>query len=300
VWKGEPGKENQDVREFNRVAEKVMKENGVIVNDLYSETLRQGRPQTNNVHDVGYLAPKAIKAIEDALAARKVKTKPLPRVLLIGDSITGTYQGEVMQKLDGKAFVCMIPENGSSTWHGLRSIDRWLDLKQYLLNGQEYLSLVANVKDALANLDRVYPGYKGQPAELAGLIWFQGIKDGGSDAMAAAYERNLANLIKDLRQEFNAPALPVVVGALPAGMGHVRNITAIRNAQQAMVDPNKYPAFVGNVACFDSGKFYPATPPSTGGRPQIFYSSATPFLEIGKAMGEHMLKLYSATPGTKR
>lgn len=300
VWKGEPGKENADVREFNRVAEKVMKENGVIINDLYSETLRQGRPQSNNVHDVGHLAPKALKAIEDALAARKTKTKPLPRVLLIGDSITGTYVGEVMQKLDGKAFVCMIPENGSSTWHGLRAIDRWINLKRYLLNGQEYLSLVANVKDALANLDRVYPEYKGQPVELAGLIWFQGLKDAGSDAMTAAYEKNLANLIEDLRKEFNAPKLPVVVGALPHNMGHVRNAKAIHDAQQAMVDPSKYPAFVGNVACFDSGKFYPAKPPAAGGRPQIFYSSAAAFLEIGKAMGERMLELHGTTPETTK
>jgi len=76
------------------------------------------------------------------LKKRKKLTKPLPRVLFIGDSITGTYWNKVSSNLDGKAVIFKNPGNGEDTWNGLERMDEWLDLKQYLLNGQEYLELV--------------------------------------------------------------------------------------------------------------------------------------------------------------
>lgn len=292
VWAGEPGKLNADVKAFNEVAAKVMKENDVILDDLYSEVLRQGLPKSTNVHDIGNLAPKVTKTIFDALEARTEKTKPLPRILMIGDSITGSYLARVTANLDGKAFVCKNPGNGEDSWNGIEKIDAWIDLKQYLLNGQEYLELVSNVKDVLSNVKRYYPDYKGQEPDLQGMIWFQGIKDSQLDSMTAAYEKNLANLLRDLRKEFNAPTLPVVVMALPSSAQALGpRLPRIHDAQMALADPKKYPEFTGNVACIDTTGFFPSTEHATGGRPQYFYNSATAFLEIGKAMGQAMLKL---------
>jgi lysophospholipase L1-like esterase len=50
----------------------------------------------------------------------------LPRVLLIGDSISIGYTLEVRARLEEKANVHRIPENGGSTLDGLAKLDRWL------------------------------------------------------------------------------------------------------------------------------------------------------------------------------
>jgi len=50
----------------------------------------------------------------------------LPRVLLIGDSISIGYTLDVRKLLDGKANVLRIPVNGGPTAHGMKSLDQWL------------------------------------------------------------------------------------------------------------------------------------------------------------------------------
>lgn len=50
----------------------------------------------------------------------------LPRVLLIGDSISIGYTVTVRKELAGKANVHRIPENGADTANGLKKIDEWL------------------------------------------------------------------------------------------------------------------------------------------------------------------------------
>ena len=50
----------------------------------------------------------------------------LPRVLLIGDSISVGYTVEVRERLASKANVHRIPENGGPTSRGVANIDAWL------------------------------------------------------------------------------------------------------------------------------------------------------------------------------
>lgn len=50
----------------------------------------------------------------------------LPRVLLIGDSISMGYTDPVRKRLAGKANVHRIPANGGPTTRGLASIEKWL------------------------------------------------------------------------------------------------------------------------------------------------------------------------------
>ncbi|MDP8242661.1 MAG: SGNH/GDSL hydrolase family protein [Candidatus Hinthialibacter antarcticus] len=50
----------------------------------------------------------------------------LPRVLLIGDSISIGYTHPVREMLRGKANVYRIPENGGPTTRGLEKYDEWL------------------------------------------------------------------------------------------------------------------------------------------------------------------------------
>ncbi|MDZ4288610.1 MAG: SGNH/GDSL hydrolase family protein, partial [Prosthecobacter sp.] len=50
----------------------------------------------------------------------------LPRVLLIGDSISMGYTLGVRKLLAGKANVHRIPQNGGPTKNGVANIDKWL------------------------------------------------------------------------------------------------------------------------------------------------------------------------------
>ncbi len=61
-----------------------------------------------------------------------VKDDPkLPRVLLIGDSISIGYTLPVREMLKGKANVHRIPTNGGPTIRGLASIDKWIGKKKW-------------------------------------------------------------------------------------------------------------------------------------------------------------------------
>jgi len=292
VWEGEPGLPNADEDAYNRVAEKVMREHGIIISDLNAESRRLGFPKTDNVHSVGSLAPKVTEEIRKALAARRHPTKPLPRVLFIGDSITGSYWPSAKRELDGEAVVFKNPGNAEDTWNGLERMDEWLDLGGYLLNGQEYLELVDGVRKVLGDeLERALPGYAGQGVELAGIFWMQGDEDSRWPSKAAAYETHLANLIRDLRKDFGKPGLPVVVTALgDSKRGLNPNPQQVFDAQMAVGDSQKYPAFAGNVFSVDTRPMCRPQKASPGGRDR-FAGNAASYLEIGDAMAQAMLKL---------
>lgn len=277
-----------DEIKYNAVAARIMQEHGVIIDDLNAESLRQGFPKGPDVHSVGTLAPHVTKTILAALVDRKQSTKPLPRVLMIGDSITGSYLKEVTKNLDGKAVVCKNPGNGEHTGTGVARIEDWLNLKTHLQSGQEYLELINGVKDSLAQLPRFYPGYQNQGFELAGAVWFQGIADSQSPAHSAAYEKNLANLIRDLRRDLKTPALPVVVAAVGFSDGKVRD------AQLAIGDPAKYPEFAGNLKSVDTRPFVRPADQSPGGYSFYYDANAESYLEIGEAMGRGMIELLDA------
>lgn len=272
----------EDPPRYNAVAEKIMKENGVRINDLYAESIRQGFPKAPDVHSTGNLAAKAIEAIEAALAAHPNPGKPLPRILLIGDSITGSYQNAVMKHFEGRANVYKNPGNAEHTGTGLKHIDTWLDPQTYQQSGQEYMELVNGVKKTLADMDRYYPGYQGQAVELAGLVWFQGIADAASPRMAAEYQKHLPNLIRDLRKDLGKPELPVVVAAIGWDGRHA---TPVRDAQLAAEDlPNK-------TTIIDTRPFLRAPEVSPGNRAHTYHQNAESYLEIGDALGKAMLGL---------
>jgi lysophospholipase L1-like esterase len=60
-------------------------------------------------------------------AFREIQDAPgLPRVLLIGDSISIGYTEPVRTELNGKANVHRIPTNGATTLNGVQNLDTWL------------------------------------------------------------------------------------------------------------------------------------------------------------------------------
>jgi lysophospholipase L1-like esterase len=75
-------------------------------------------------------ATKTSRAPSAALAS--IEDDPqLPRVLLIGDSISIGYTLAVREALKDKANVHRIPTNGGPTTNGLKNIDKWLGEKKW-------------------------------------------------------------------------------------------------------------------------------------------------------------------------
>ena len=67
--------------------------------------------------------------------------------------------------------------------------------------GPYYTKMIAEVREALANLKTDFPSYDGRGYELAGFVWYQGWNDGCEPKTAVPqYETNLVNLIKDVRR----------------------------------------------------------------------------------------------------
>jgi len=254
--------------------------------DLNAECRRMGKPKALNVHDVGNLAPKVTEVVTAALTARQNPSRTLPRVLFIGDSITGSYYEQVKKNLDGKAFVGKNPGNGEHSGTGARLVDQWVDLKQYLLNGQEYIELIDSVKTVLDDFDRYAPDFAGRTPELAGFVWFQGIADAASPAFAQAYDKNLTGLIQDIRREFDSPQLPFVVTALGQN-GEKMNSDQrkVHAAQMAVAQTSP------NVVAIDTIPFFFLKEKSPGGREWDWHSNAESFLLIGATMGKEMLRL---------
>lgn len=66
------------------------------------------------------------KKTKDPALAPITDDPKLPRVLLIGDSISIGYTLPTRKLLEGKANVHRIPTNGGPTFNGLKNIDSWL------------------------------------------------------------------------------------------------------------------------------------------------------------------------------
>jgi acyl-CoA thioesterase-1 len=128
-------------------------------------------------------APKAAPA-EKAPAKAKAKAKApnpamtsiqdvagLPRVLLIGDSISIGYTLPVRQELAGKANVHRIPTNGGPTKNGTANLAKWLGTGKW---------------------DVIHFNF--------GLHDLRHMEDGKRQVEPADYEKNLRSLVADLKK----------------------------------------------------------------------------------------------------
>jgi Tol biopolymer transport system component len=157
--------------------------------------------------------------------------------------------------------------------------------------GPYYTKMVAQVREALANLKKDFPAYDGGGYELAGFVWYHGWNDGVDPKNAVPeYERNLVNLIKDVRKEFDAPRLPVVIGEL-TGPWKVAppEWTKLRLAQRKAAERAE---FKGSVLFVETHDFVrrPEDSPNPGHGHHEFGNAETYFL-VGEALGKGMVKL---------
>jgi len=155
--------------------------------------------------------------------------------------------------------------------------------------GMQYDGDVARAKQVLAELDKYYPGAK--EYEVAGFFWWQGDRDSRSAALSSRYEQNLVHLIKQLRQDFDAPNAKFVCATLgQTQKGATDNGGKILDAMFAVDGQSgKYPEFKGNVAAVYSH------PLSKGGSSGGHYGgNAETYMNVGEAMGRAMVALLQA------
>jgi hypothetical protein len=137
--------------------------------------------------------------------------------------------------------------------------------------GVYYRLMIDHVTRVLSNIQRVVPEYDLQQGyELAGFVWFQGFNDLVS---TWSYETNdhgcekpggyemystlLADFIRDVRKDLNAPKLPFVVGVM--GIGGVKEDVKPGNQKyfrQAQAAPASLPEFKGNVVAVPTAPFW--------------------------------------------
>ena len=157
--------------------------------------------------------------------------------------------------------------------------------------GLEYRLMVKGVHETLDKIDKVVPGYKGQGYEIAGFGWFQGHKDSGSTK--EEYEKNLVNLINDLRKEFQVPKMPVVVATVgfhgyQLGDGPWKGVW---EAQMAVGDPKQHSEFSGTVASVDTRDFWREIGESPREQDYHYNRNAETYMLVGETMGRAMVRM---------
>jgi hypothetical protein len=181
-------------------------------------------------------------------------------------------------------------EHGGKTQPGYRGTpddpggDTGGDMSKGWYAGCQYDGDVAAAKKVLANLDNYYPGAKQH--EVAGFFWWQGDKDMRNPAHYEQYEKNLIQLIKALRKDFNAPNARFVSASLGQTQeGSKGGDGVILDAMKAVAKSND-PELKGKVG------FVYSHPLSKGGSSSGHYSgNPETYMNVGEAMGKAMVEL---------
>ncbi len=121
--------------------------------------------------------------------------------------------------------------------------------------GLNYRMMNEAVREVLADLKKYHPQY--DPAvgyEMAGFVWFQGFNDQFSPAFRENYKTNMVAFVKDVRKDYETPAMPFVIGVMGTGVTQEEvDKNEVSVAQRAAAAA---PEFAGNVASVDSYPFY--------------------------------------------
>jgi alpha-galactosidase len=158
--------------------------------------------------------------------------------------------------------------------------------------GKQYDDFTTSIRAVLDHFGERYPQYKDQGYEVAGFVWWQGHKDGGSPAHIANYEQNLVNLIQAWRKEFNAPNAPWTIATVGFhGKDMPENYTRIAGAQLAVADPQRHPELAGTVKTIDTRPFWREPNASPRNQDYHYNHNAETYMLAGDALGRAMVEL---------
>jgi hypothetical protein len=181
-------------------------------------------------------------------------------------------------------------EHGGKTQPGYRGTpddpggDTGGDMSKGWYAGCQYDGDVAAAKKVLENLDKYYPG--ATEYEVKGFFWWQGDKDMRNPAHFNRYGQNLVQLIRALRQDFDAPhALFVTASLGQTKMGSTGGDGKILDAMKAVAESD-HEELQGKVG------FVYAHPLSKGGGSSGHYGgNPETYMNVGEAMGKAMVEL---------
>ena len=164
--------------------------------------------------------------------------------------------------------------------------------------GFQYAEVVRHVTEITGDLEKYYPDYDGEGYEIAGFGWHQGWNDRIDPAAVDAYEKNMENFIKDIRNDLGSPELPFVIAntgmggwTIPDDAPYKERVEKLMDAQLALSDPEKYPEFEGTVAGVETRDFQRSEEESPSGQGFHWLRNWETFYLIGKSMGDAMVDL---------
>jgi hypothetical protein len=163
--------------------------------------------------------------------------------------------------------------------------------------GPFYTDMIGTVNKVLGDIKAQFPGYAGGGYELCGFVWWHGWNDFCDAKATAAYETNLTNLIKDVRNDLKVPQLPVVIGefAGPWLKDIPEAALAIRKAQAAVA---ALPEFKDTVKFVKTTDFLREEKESPSGAGHHEYQNGETYFLIGDAFGKAMIPLVVPTKPT--
>ena len=164
--------------------------------------------------------------------------------------------------------------------------------------GFQYAEVLRHVQEITGDLKNYFPAYDGKRYEIVGFGWHQGWNDRINQKAVDVYEKNMENFIKDIRKDLKLDQLPFVIAN--TGMGgwdivgsYKAKVEKLMEAQLALGDPKKYPAFKGNVAGVETRDFWRPRDQSPSKQEFHWNRNWETFYLIGKGMGDAMVGLIS-------
>jgi len=153
--------------------------------------------------------------------------------------------------------------------------------------GEFYKLMVEDIHKALDNMGKNFPDLAGRRYEIAGFVWMQGWNDMCDPKAIPEYDKNLVNLVRDLRKEFKSPNLPVVIGEFGNGGPEASgNMAAFREAQKRGAERINHAAFVITHDFWRD----PEESPNVG-HGHHWCGNAESYFLIGDALGKGIIKV---------
>jgi alpha-galactosidase len=160
--------------------------------------------------------------------------------------------------------------------------------------GPFYQDLLTLTRQVLRDAGTLFPQYGDRKLDLVGFGWHQGWNDRVNQGFNDQYEQNLANFIRDIRQDLGVPLLPFVIAE--TGMsGHEEQHPRALSLMKAQAAVAEYDEFRGNVAFVGTRDFYRPKEQSPSGQAYHWNSNAETYYLIGEAMGQAMVGLIKGT-----
>ncbi len=256
-------------------------ENGdwVVRDDVYAYTTLKNKPSKSGNLTVGFGG----------------NDKTIGPELLFGSVVGDAYDGDVLLietswggKSLGKDF-CP-PSSVSEDGYTTKPTEAG-DVGYY------YQAMLLIVDSVLNDIKTYVPTYQDQGYEIAGFGWHHGWNDLINEELSLAYEKNLANFIRDVRKDFDEPNLPFVIAT--SSQRNRMGEKAVR-VVAAQMNVSTYPEFANNVKSILTESYWREVADSPKSDVCHWNRNAESYCLIGESMGEAMMEAINYNSDNKK